>query len=315
MPEAPVTPSPPAIPPTVVPAPGAENAPPQPATPPLILNRFKDVQALERADREITVAIGLPPLPQDALFGPGRLYPDAVAMESAYKQKEVILSKMKAPEKPATPLADPLKPGEPVQIKPPPVPPTPSAVPDSKGFDGLLKKAGLTKAELYTEFNKNGRLTEEQYTKAAAVGWDKDLTNEVVGAQVVAFQTQRADIRRQIDEAAGGEQKRDAVLAWAGTHYATKPEELSDLNQRLDDIRPGRAVGAMKQMVAEWKESNGSTNSNPVVNSGGPAPSSDSGALKTAKEFADIHAKIVQGSATPAEIARFNKTDPNIALR
>jgi len=126
----------------------------------------------------------------------------------------------------------------------------------------------------------------------------------------VAHQASVAEVRRVAAAAAGGEQQLAALIGWANTHY--KDAEAKDLTRRIND--PALTAAVVKQIKYEYAEAVGAEASRPLVAAGTAAPSSTD-VISDPVEYDTILQKVTAGTATPAESARFFKTNPNVALR
>lgn len=304
----------PAIAPTVVAAPGAAEAPPAAA---LLAGRFKGPQELEKGTRELLKSMDIPVPPDGTpLFGPGAMFPDAVAMEGEYRKYLTIQGKLGEAAKaaaPKTPPAAEIKPGEAIAISPAPAAPAAPATPvdDDLSLDDKLAKVGLTKADLYTQWKKpaaegGGKLTADQYAKAKSLGWTPKVADEMVATQASAHDSDIAVVHRLAADAAGGEQQLAALIGWANKHYAGNTVAANDLTTRLN--KKALTATVINELRFAYSVAAGAEGSRTTVNAGAPAAPGTAGAFTAYAEWAPVHEKIKTGTATPAEQERYYKT-------
>lgn len=101
-------------------------------------------------------------------------------------------------------------------------------------IDAVLSAAGLEGVDLASNFNTDGRLSDEQYAAFEKAGFGKDLVDVFMrGQQAIAQNSVYAQerIKEHAVKMVGGEQQLEGLLRWAGTNL---PEDrVSELNSRL----------------------------------------------------------------------------------
>lgn len=314
----------PVIAPVVAPAPGATDAPPAAPEPKLFAGRFKGVQEGEKGYRELATSLGIPvPKEGEPLFGPGRLFTDASALENGYGSLLTFQGKLGDAAKaaaPKVPAAAEIKPGEPIVISPVPAAPvvTPPAE-DDLPIDAKLAKVGLTKAELYKQWKKpasegGGKLTADQYAKLkTGLGWTPKVADEMTGTQARAHDSDIADVHRIAAHAAGGEQQLAALIGWANKHYEGNAAAAADLTTRLHNTALTATV--INELRFAYSVAAGAEGSRPTVNAGAGAAPSAAGPYTAYDEWSKVHDKYKAGTATAEEIARYNATKNPSKLR
>lgn len=301
---------------TVVTPPGAPPAEPAAnhGDQPVYAGKYHGPEALERATREITDKLGLPKLPDGALYGQGKSFADIFALENDYKAKEGLLGRLGNATKPAEPAApkaaDPAKPAEMPKI----APPAPAADPHAnlKGREKVLAKAGLSDkvTEMDAQWKAKGELLPEHYAGFEKAGHDRDVVDDYFRLNAVAQESTVGRVMQEIDGLSGGPDKTQTLIQWAGQHYTAA--ETADLNKRLAST--AHAVGAMKQIMFDHSRFVGSNGAAPLASGTAPSPRttaaySDPGEYKKARD------RVLNGLATAEERSRFQATDPHILMK
>lgn len=170
--------------------------------------------------------------------------------------------------------------------------------------EALLAKADLKAPDLMATFQKDGKLTDEQYAKLAKIKWTKSAANEVISANLAIAQAQRANVeasKAEIVKMVGGQTQLDNLMISAGNFLteAEKPAIQAQLNN------PATAKLAIGALMARHAQSIGAGGSQPLVNGGIPATAAL--AATSLKEFnqlvkaaraGDAHAR-ARVAATP----------------
>lgn len=144
------------------------------------------------------------------------------------------------------------------------------AQPDTS-VDQILERAGLNAADLSQSFGATGKLTPEQYAALQKVnpGYTPAVVDAFMGAQVArsafAEQTQ-AQIQKHAAELAGGQDKLDVLIAWAGR--ALNERQITDLNRRLAD--PDLYESAITEITALHAQKTGTAGSASLATGGAP---------------------------------------------
>lgn len=277
--------------PPVVSAPPSPVATPTPPSAPLA-GKYADQAALEKGIREAWTKVGLPGLPAEGspLIGQGAMFGSVDDAVAGYKKIErLIAPSANQPTPPATPPAPALPQiGEPA-----------SATDEDMTTVGLIQKAGLNGNDVMAQFGKDGKLTDEQYAaiRKAHPGVSKAMLNEHLALLHRDFSRTIAEVKSKASEMAGGEQKFQTLLAWAGSQY--KGEELANMNRMLAD--PTTTVAAVKIMLHDYATSGGTTQTKPII---AGAPGAPTGKPANAAEMAALMARVQSGD--PSAIATLN---------
>ena len=138
---------------------------------------------------------------------------------------------------------------------------------DSQADAGPVSAEALTK--FTEEFSTSGELSENSFKELEGMGLSRDL--------VTAFiQGQQAQQQAQLNEMyslAGGQEGYNAMIEWAQGSMSS--EETSTYNDAVQSGDPERAAMAIKGLVAQYSNSEGSRPnllSSEPVGPGGPAP-------------------------------------------
>jgi hypothetical protein len=293
------------------------TAPPSPpATPPTPTDglyaggKIKGPEALEKATREITTKLELPPLPEGPLFGDGKAFKDVMALEADYLSKEKLLGRLgntKPPETPAAPAPKPADPPKPGQM--PTIPDPAQEADDDTDFAGIVKSAGLDMETLEKTWDEKGELLPEHYKALKAKGYGKKVVNEIAQNAKITKTTLVTQTLSQLDEIAGGTDARENMLKWAGSFY--KGQELDAVRRGIQTV--GSAVQTMKQIAFDFHKNAPGAGTRPLISGGTPPPAPAVGPYTDPKEYLAVQNK--KGQWTPEETARYQATNPNILLK
>lgn len=161
-------------------------------------------------------------------------------------------------------------------------------------IDQILASANLTQQELSGQWQGNGTLTDDQYASLGRVGYPRSMVDMYLQGQQA--QTQLAEVASQqaqsrASEMAGGEDQLNTLLSWAGQNL---PEHrITDINERLQD--PKRFEGAVREVIAEHRESVGAGTASPLVTNGSVGASNAGAAISNRQEFRNLMARARSG--------------------
>lgn len=265
-------------------------APPAPAaepTPTKFAGKYDTPEALETGYRELRVGrLGLDPFKDDAvLVGKGGMYADHKALERAYSDLERIAGKMPA-----------AKPGLSIETA------TPAAADPESGIEAVLDSIGLTGEEVGVEWQKSGKLTDDQYKKFAGKGLGKKAVDAFMAGQAalgaLAEQKATASIR-EAETIAGGVEKLAVLRQWAGANIPA--ERLARLNKQVE-ADPSFYPEMIRLIASEHRAAVGAGGSTTTINGGpgGTAPS-----ISSADDLIALNRKAASGDKlAQAQIAR-----------
>lgn len=279
--------------PLVIPAPGAESAPPPAAAP--LAGKYANSAELQKGIREgVRHLSGTDLLPEGELVGPGKFFADDAAAEAYYKGKVEPAIKQGKPKETPSPATAPLQiGGEPL--------------PDNADVPTILAKAGLKDADVVKQFTEKGDLTEEQYKAIRGVrpGLTKgDIKFIAAGMQAQATLVAQAVGKARSDAAAaaGGAEQLSSLLNAAKSFV---PEgEQAGINAMLQN--PATTVAAVKvlrQMHADHIGAGGSVS--PINGSPPGAPP----AITSMAEYKALERRAMAGDAAARE--RYLTIDAN----
>lgn len=93
----------------------------------------------------------------------------------------------------------------------------------------MLTKAGVKYDDLNAQFQKDGKLSDESYTKLAAGGFSRELVDSWIAGQNAVVQSLRAQIFAGVE---GGEAKYNEMTAWAAKNF--QPAEIAEFNRQVN---------------------------------------------------------------------------------
>ncbi len=107
-----------------------------------------------------------------------------------------------------------------------------------------LSKAGLNLDDFASEFNSNGKLSDESYEKLAKAGYPKDL----VDVYVDGLGARRANYENTVFAAAGGADQYKGLVQWAKTNL--NADQKRAFNEAVTSGDAQRAALAVQGIVA-----------------------------------------------------------------
>jgi hypothetical protein len=143
----------------------------------------------------------------------------------------------------------------------------PKAVEESDKF----MVGGVDVTDFNTEYAKTGKLSEESYTKLEAQGFPKQLVDSYIkGMTAQAQGLAEADVQ-EVLKVAGGQEKYDAAIKWAGANMSAEEKEAFNTAVQTNKHTAKLAVQAV---VAQYEAEYGKA---PKLLGGGAASSSTGG--------------------------------------
>jgi hypothetical protein len=123
---------------------------------------------------------------------------------------------------------------------------------DDKAAKNAAESAGLDMAEVQAHFDKEGKLSDEHYTKLEAAGFDKGTVDEFI-----EYRRSKADgYVAHAHAAAGGADELSKMTTWAASGYdAAKVKTFNDAVNSGDKNRAEQAIKALK---ADYVKAKGS---------------------------------------------------------
>lgn len=259
----------------------------------LLAGKYADAAALETGVKELMGKLGYPELDADAKIV-GGLVPDEAKAEAFYKRLESELGKRQA--------AKPKDDGNSLAIK------KPKPEDEPANLNEFLSSRGIDAGEVVAEFNKNGKLTAEQYAKFGNL--PRALINDYLGSLSLAGEALKMRRERSVGEAvkiAGDNQKLETYRLWAAANM--DESRLGPLNAILEknvDFYP-EYVRIIKN---EYEAKNGSAGGKTVTNG---TANTNTSPVNTREELSAVMAGVSRGD--PAAIARLAKTPDSILAK
>jgi hypothetical protein len=129
----------------------------------------------------------------------------------------------------------------------------------------LLAVAGLDMNELSSEWEDNGSLSEDSYTKLVDAGFPKDLVDGYIQGQ----EALRSNATRFIDDTAygitDGKEGYQALIQWGGANLSA--EEVSAFNAEVTSLNPSKAEMAIRGLQSKMQSVEGYEGSTTQVGS------------------------------------------------
>lgn len=267
-----------------------------------LAGKFDTPADLEKGYRELSRKLGSD-LGDAPLVGEGGLFVNHEALEKVYKHSESVLGRMSTSPKPDNP-------------------PDPSDLRINKGDNefldvpDVLQRAGLQAKDLEEQWEKNGKLTEDQYAAFRKVNpaLSRAVVNHIaegMAAKAVFRQQQTAEAIREAQEIVGGEAELATLREWAATNIPK--DRLARLNAQLDaDVR---FYGDYIRLIhAEYAKATGSSGTSPILN-GTTAPTgklptnlAEFGALMRRVNRSDADALATLAKIPQETIERYQET-------
>lgn len=119
--------------------------------------------------------------------------------------------------------------------------------------DKAVEAAGLNRAELQAEFERDGKLSEASYAKLAAIGIDSEMVDDyIAGRQAVADAA-----TAKVYEYVGGKETLDAMFDWAKDNL--KDAEKDAVNAALTSRDFAKIELALDGLKSRYEAAEGST--------------------------------------------------------
>lgn len=121
---------------------------------------------------------------------------------------------------------------------------------EEKSDEDILPGKALVE-ELTQAYTENKEFTEEQYAKAAALGFDKEFVDSYTAGQEALAK----EAETRITDAAGGKENMERMYKWAST--AMSQAEIDKLNAAFESGDTNTAVLAMEGLRAKHAQATG----------------------------------------------------------
>ncbi|MEE2887549.1 MAG: hypothetical protein VX951_08970 [Planctomycetota bacterium] len=125
-------------------------------------------------------------------------------------------------------------------------------------LEGLLNSAGLQGGDLAAQWVDQGKLLDHQYDALQQQGISRAVVDQFMrGQQAISSNSGyvQAEARAKAEALAGGGEELDNLFNWAGNRYASEPQKMQEINDRLGD--PARFEGAVKELLYDYKVQSG----------------------------------------------------------
>lgn len=137
-----------------------------------------------------------------------------------------------------------------------------AATADADAAKQVAEAAGVDFAALDTEYQTDGKLSDESYAKLA----EKGIPRDRVDAYIAGVQAQSASLMKAAHDAAGGAEQFAAVQAWAAEN--ANPADLQAYNDLVQTGDPAKIAMAVQAITAKHAEAEGRPPSRMVDGSG-----------------------------------------------
>jgi hypothetical protein len=151
--------------------------------------------------------------------------------------------------------------------------------------EGILARAGVTAKDLGAEMQKGG-LSDETIAKFEKAGFAKDVIETFVAGQLAAAQAKIgniAEMRRQVEQMAGGRDRLDQLLTYKNT---LSEAEQANLNERLEN--PALWQGAVLELQQRIAARAGAAGDRPLVQPTAAAMQTTPRGAQTANELMEL---------------------------
>jgi hypothetical protein len=176
--------------------------------------------------------------------------------------------------------------------------------------DEVVKAAGLDVADIVTNWQASGKLTDAQYTALSRQGYSRSAVDAHMHGQVAIGQNNnyaQEAIQRQAHELAGGETEYHNLMKWASTNY--QDAKKASLDGLLEN--PTTWQAAIKEMLWDYKVQTGRGFTQPLVD-GHVMPNTSTGFNTVAELVAAMGEVRRQGHADEAFKRRLANTSNTI---
>ena len=178
-------------------------------------------------------------------------------------------------------------------------------------IEQILESAQLNNMDIVTNWQKDGKLTDEQYSKLASVGYGKSVVDTYLKGQSAQAQNSiyaQEQIKQHAHKLAGGEQEYNGLMRWAAVNL---PEQRqTELNERLAQTESYE--GAIKELLYDYKMATGTAAGRSEILAGQAMPNVSDG-YKTTDEFLSALAQAKrQGYKDAAFLNRLKNTPQHI---
>lgn len=261
----------------------------------LLAGKYKDSAALADGIKEAWTKLGYPDLdPEATIIGKGGIAADDAKAVELYKKLESELGRRQS--------SKPKDDGGNLAITKPKPEDEPS------DLNSFLTSRGIDPTEVVNEFEKSGKLTNEQYAKFGNL--PRALIHDYLKNARLAGEAVKMHRDRAVNEAvkvAGDETKLKTYREWAAANLDA--ERLANLNAILD-----KNVSFYPEYIRivknEYEAKNGPSGGK-TVNNG--TSNIDTSPIKSREELSVVMAGVSRGD--PAAIARLSKTPDAVLAR
>lgn len=229
----------------------------------LFAGKYESPDALVEGFKQLRGKMGLPDLTVPP-FGKDGLYADVTGLEAGYKDLESMMGRMgqqQPKDQKAQSTGDGDEPADDLKIS------EPNA--DDVDLDQILGRAGLDAKAMGEQWQKDGKLSDDQYAALKKIGYPPkvvDIFMRGTIAEANLAQVTQQQIQQRAATIAGGQEQLKTVLQWAAGSY--KPEQIQSLNSQL--ASPGQYEHALKAILYDYNAASGSTGSRPLISGDNP---------------------------------------------
>lgn len=127
---------------------------------------------------------------------------------------------------------------------------------NDEAAEEALQVAGLDMADFTAEFQKDGKLSEDSYSKLAAAGFPKEVVDTYIqGVQAGEFKQEQMKAEEQTALKQAGIEDWDAVSTWASANLSD--QERDTFNRILESGDVGSITWALENLNNKYLQANG----------------------------------------------------------
>lgn len=181
----------------------------------------------------------------------------------SFKQYGSVADVLKAHNELRTKLSSKAPPADDLSIKPEAAPKV------YEDASEILVEAGLDPAEVASQWERDGKLTDEQYKKLHAKGWSKKAVDREFANAAKLREYAVKEIRAESAKLVGGEQQLNALIQWGRQQGSLTDAERAWYASQIDN--PASAVRAVEWLNGKYAAAVGAGRAAPLIEGGGAA--------------------------------------------
>ncbi len=144
-----------------------------------------------------------------------------------------------------------------------------AAPPTAEDLHQFIESAGLHSADVSTEWQANGKLTDAQYKSLAGKGLGRKAVDSFLAMETELRTYKVREMRTEASKIVGGEEQLTALIQWGKQPGHLKPDELTWYNDQV--ANPASAVRAVEWLASRQRAATGASGVQPHIEGGAPA--------------------------------------------